>query len=132
MLSIVDYSRSTRNDGDEKGHPSYRRWKTGEVILPEGRITTGSLMKTYDEQPLSLQTGATILPVRIDGAASYFSRLAAHVRLFPSDQPAPAPTTAAIPMPVAPTAFAASAQGRRNVHRDAGHDLRHPPHANPV
>ncbi len=78
------------------------------VIFPEGRITvTGSLMKVYDGPAfVAAKTGATILPVRLDGPSrSFFSRISGKYprRLFPRVTISVQPLTS-IAMPEGPTA----------------------------
>jgi acyl-[acyl-carrier-protein]-phospholipid O-acyltransferase/long-chain-fatty-acid--[acyl-carrier-protein] ligase len=76
-------------------------------IFPEGRVTvTGSVMKVYDGSAfLAARTGATILPVRIDGAVnSIFSRMKKPypIKVRPKLRMTFLPV-AAIPMPEAKT-----------------------------
>lgn len=78
------------------------------VVFPEGRITvTGSLMKVYEGPAfVAAKTGATILPVRLDGPArSYFSRIVGKTKrsLFPRVTISAMETTV-IPMPEGETA----------------------------
>lgn len=54
------------------------------VIFPEGRISTsGGIMKVYDGTSMLIEkTGATVLPVRVDGAEySKFSKMQGKLRL---------------------------------------------------
>jgi acyl-[acyl-carrier-protein]-phospholipid O-acyltransferase / long-chain-fatty-acid--[acyl-carrier-protein] ligase len=88
------------------------------VIFPEGRITlTGSLMKIYDGPGfVAAKTGATILPVRIDGAAqSYFGRLSSHHprKLHPKVTLTVMPTTSVVMPKPSHHSFPTAKQRRR-------------------
>ena len=77
------------------------------VIFPEGRITlTGALMKVYEGPAfVAAKTGATLLPVRLDGLSrSYFSKMTRWPRkLFPQITLMVLPPTS-LPMPQAANA----------------------------
>ena len=88
------------------------------VIFPEGRITlTGALMKVYDGPGfVAAKTGATILPVRIDGAAqSYFGRLSSHHprKLHPKVTLSIMPTTSVVMPKPSHHSFPTAKQRRR-------------------
>ena len=88
------------------------------VIFPEGRITlTGSLMKVYEGPGfVAGKTGATILPVRIDGAAeSYFGRLSSHHprKLHPRVTLTIMPTTSVVMPKPSHRSFPTAKQRRR-------------------
>ncbi len=88
------------------------------VIFPEGRITlTGALMKVYDGPGfVAAKTGATILPVRIDGAAqSYFGRLTSHHprKLHPKVTLTVMPTTSVVMPKPSHHSFPTAKQRRR-------------------
>ncbi len=98
------------------------------VIFPEGRITlTGALMKVYDGPGfVAAKTGATILPVRIDGAAqSYFGRLSNHHprKLHPKVTLTIMPTTSVM-FPTSSHNNAASLASAKQRRRIAGEGMR--------
>jgi len=87
------------------------------VIFPEGRITlTGALMKVYEGPAfVAEKTGATLLPVRLDGLSrSYFSKMTRRPRkLFPQI------TLAILPPTALATLGAANAKARRQKSGEA-------------
>ncbi len=95
------------------------------VVFPEGRVTaTGEIQKVYDGPGfIAGKTGATVLPVRIDGAGeSYYGRLARHQlkRLFPRVTLTVLPTTSIV-MPKATNRSFPTARQRRRI---AGEGMR--------
>jgi acyl-[acyl-carrier-protein]-phospholipid O-acyltransferase/long-chain-fatty-acid--[acyl-carrier-protein] ligase len=89
------------------------------VIFPEGRITlTGSLMKVYEGPAfIAARTGATLLPVRLDGPSrSFFSRMYGRRRRF-----FPRITVTVLPATKLPVSATGSARQRRH---KAGESLR--------
>ncbi|MDR2689081.1 MAG: bifunctional acyl-ACP--phospholipid O-acyltransferase/long-chain-fatty-acid--ACP ligase [Azoarcus sp.] len=89
------------------------------VIFPEGRITlTGSLMKVYEGPAfIAAKTGATLLPVRLDGPSrSYFSRMYGRRRRF-------FPRITVTVLPTTTLSLAEGGNARQRRHR-AGEGLR--------
>ncbi len=87
------------------------------VIFPEGRITlTGALMKVYEGPAfVAAKTGATLLPVRLDGLArSYFSRMTRWPRKF-----FPQTTLTILPPTMLPAPEAPNAKVRRHKSGEA-------------
>jgi acyl-[acyl-carrier-protein]-phospholipid O-acyltransferase/long-chain-fatty-acid--[acyl-carrier-protein] ligase len=119
MLSLVDYlAVDPANPMAMKQVVKLIEAGRPVVIFPEGRITvTGSLMKVYDGPAfVAARTGATIVPVRVDGATrSYFSRVSGEIpqQWFPRISLTVLPETR-ISMPQAP-----SAKARRKLAGDA-------------
>jgi acyl-[acyl-carrier-protein]-phospholipid O-acyltransferase/long-chain-fatty-acid--[acyl-carrier-protein] ligase len=88
------------------------------VVFPEGRVTaTGEITKVYDGPGfIAGKTGATVLPVRIDGAGeSYFGRLSRHQlkRLFPRVTLTVLPTTNIVMPKATNRSFPTGKQRRR-------------------
>jgi acyl-[acyl-carrier-protein]-phospholipid O-acyltransferase / long-chain-fatty-acid--[acyl-carrier-protein] ligase len=88
------------------------------VVFPEGRVTaTGEIKKVYDGPGfIAGKTGATVLPVRIDGAGeSYFGRLSRHQlkRLFPRVTLTVLPTTNIVMPKATNRSFPTGKQRRR-------------------
>ncbi len=109
ILSLVDYlAVDPGNPMAMKGVVKAIEAGRPVVIFPEGRITvTGSLMKIYEGPAfVAARTGATIVPVRLDGATrSYFSRTSGALKkqFFPRIRLTILPE-AHIAMPDAPSA----------------------------